>query len=403
MAEAPSGRPWLTIVGLGEDGPNGLPPASRRALDAAEVVMGAKRHLALLPALKAETVEWPVPFADGLPILRGYRGRAVVVLASGDPFWFGAGAVIARDLEVWEWRALPGPSTFSLAAARLGWPLEHTLCLGLHAAPLTRLRPHLAPGLRVIVLLRDGEAVPALAAYLCNEGFGETRLTVMEALGGPRERITVSTAGTLTGDAFAHPVAVALEIAGDGLCLPVASGIDDRFFDSDGQITKRPVRALALSALAPRPCETLWDIGGGSGSIAIEWLLSHPTTEAVSIEPRPDRARRIRANADRLGVDRLRVIEGSAPAALKGLAAPQAVFIGGGLSDALLTDLTQRLASGTRLVAHAVTLESEALLAAWSARRGGSLLRIDLSEAGALGSRRGWKAAYPVVQWRVVL
>lgn len=365
--------------------------------------MGAKRHLALLPSLKADTVEWPVPFADGLPILRGYRGRPVVVLASGDPFWFGAGAVIARDLDACEWRALPGPSTFSLAAARLGWPLERTLCLGLHAAPLSRVRPHLAPGLRAIVLLRDGEAVPALAAYMRDEGFGDTRLTVMEALGGPRERITVSTAETLPGDAFAHPVAVALEVAGDGLCLPIASGIDDGFFDTDGQITKRPVRALALSALAPRPYETLWDIGGGSGSIAIEWLLSHPTTEAVSIEPRADRAARIRANADRLGVDRLRVIEGQAPGALEGFAAPQAVFIGGGLSDALLTDLTERLSPGTRLVAHAVTLESEAVLAAWSERLGGSLLRVELSEAGALGARRGWKAAYPVVQWRVVL
>ncbi|MFZ5708123.1 MAG: precorrin-6y C5,15-methyltransferase (decarboxylating) subunit CbiE [Pseudomonadota bacterium] len=403
MAEAPSKTAWLTIVGLGENGPDGLPPASRRALDKAEVVMGAKRHLALLPGLKAETVEWPVPFADGLPILRRYRGRPVVVLASGDPFWFGAGAVIARDLNAREWRALPGPSTFSLAAARLGWPLERTLCLGLHAAPLSRVRPHLAPGLRAIVLLRDGEAVPALAAYMRDEGFGDTRLTVMEALGGPRERITVSTAETLPGDAFAHPVAVALEVAGDGLCLPIASGIDDGFFDTDGQITKRPVRALALSALAPRPYETLWDIGGGSGSIAIEWLLSHPTTEAVSIEPRADRAARIRANADRLGVDRLRVIEGQAPGALEGFAAPQAVFIGGGLSDALLTDLTERLSPGTRLVAHAVTLESEAVLAAWSERLGGSLLRVELSEAGALGARRGWKAAYPVVQWRVVL
>lgn len=394
---------WLTIVGLGEDGPDGLPPASRHALDRAEVVMGAKRHLALLPGLKAETVAWPVPFADGLPILRGFRGRRVVVLASGDPFWFGVGAVIARDFDPGEWRALPGPSTFSLAATRLGWPLERTLCLGLHAAPLSRLRPHLAPGLRAIVLLRDGDAVPTLAAYLRDAGFGDTRLTVMEALGGPRERIVTAIAATLPGDAFAHPLAVALEVSGDGPCLPVASGIEDAFFDTDGQITKRPVRALALSALAPLPSETLWDIGGGSGSIAIEWLLSHPTTEAVSIEPRADRAARIRANADRLGVDRLRVIEGKAPAALDGLAAPQAVFIGGGLSDAMLADLTGRLTSGTRLVAHAVTLDSEALLARWSDRLGGSLLRIDLSEAGPLGARRGWKAAYPVVQWRVVL
>ncbi|MEM9319656.1 MAG: precorrin-6y C5,15-methyltransferase (decarboxylating) subunit CbiE [Pseudomonadota bacterium] len=403
MADAPGIRPWLTIVGLGEDGPDGLLPASRHALDAAEVVIGAKRHLALLPDLKAETVEWPVPFADGIPVLHAHRGRRVVMLASGDPFWFGAGAVIARGLDPGEWHALPGRSTFSLAAARLGWPLDRTLCLGLHAAPLTRLKPYLAPGTRAIALLRDGEAVSGLAAYLRGEGFGATQFTVLEALGGPRERVTAGTAQNPPDTAHAHPAAVALDVAGEGAVIPCASGIEDSFFDTDGQITKRPVRALALSALAPRPFETLWDIGGGSGSIAIEWLLSHSRTEAVSIERRADRAARIRANADRLGVDRLAVVEGEAPSVLDGLAVPHAVFIGGGLSDALLGDLTARLAPGTRLVAHAVTLDSEALLSAWSERIGGSLLRMDLSEASPLGAKRGWKAAYPVVQWRVVL
>ena len=390
-------------MGLGEDGPDGLPPASRRALEEAEVVMGAKRHLALLPAHEAETVEWPVPFADGLPVLRELRGRRVVVLASGDPFWFGAGAVIAREFERGEWQALPGPSTFALAAARLGWPLERTLCLGLHAAPMARLRPHLAPGVRAILLLRDGQAVRELARYLADAGFGESRLTAMEALGGPRERIAEAPAHGLPDTVFRHPVAVAVEVAGKGGGLPRASGIEDGFFETDGQITKRPVRALALSALAPRPGETLWDIGGGSGSIAIEWLLADPSTRAIGIEARPDRAARIRANADRLGVDRLTVVEGAAPAALEGLSPPQAVFVGGGLSEALLADLATRLAPGTRLVAHAVTLESEALVMAWSERRGGALLRIELSEAAPLGPRRGWKASYPVVQWRVVL
>ena len=390
-------------MGLGEDGPDGLPPASRRALEEAEVVMGPPRHLALLPQRDAETIAWPVPFADGLPVLQGLRGRRVVVLASGDPFCFGAGSVIARELERGEWEALPGPSTFALAAARLGWPLEQTLCLGLHAAPMARLRPYLAPGVRTILLLRDGAAVHALAQYLNDTGFGESAVAVLEGLGGPREQITEARADGLPDTAFHHPVAVAVEIDGTGDAVPRASGIDDGFFETDGQITKSPVRALALSALAPRPGETLWDIGGGSGSIAIEWLLADPSTQAVSIEMRPDRAARIRANADRLGVDKLTVVEGEAPTALDGLAPPQAVFVGGGLSDALLTDLTARLAAGTRLVAHAVTLESEARLMAWSERLGGALLRIELSEAGPLGPRRGWKAAYPIVQWRVVL
>ena len=388
---------------MGEDGPDGLPPASRRALEGAEVVMAPPRHLALAPDTGAERIAWPVPFADGLPILMGLRGRRVAVLASGDPFWFGAGAVIARSLDPGEWRALPGPSSFALAAARLGWPLEAALCLGLHAAPLTRLRPHLAPGVRAIVLLRDGAAVGALAAYLTAEGFGPSALTVLEALGGPRERLTLARAEALPPEQFAHPVAVALHVAGTGAVMSRASGIADDVFATDGQITKRPVRALALSALAPRPGELLWDIGGGSGSISIEWLLADPSTQAISIEPRADRAGRIRANADRLGVDRLRVVQAAAPAALEGLDAPEAVFIGGGLSAALLDALTPRLAPGTRLVAHAVTLESEALLAAARARHGGELMRIDLAEAAPLGAKTGWVPARPVVQWRVVL
>jgi precorrin-6Y C5,15-methyltransferase (decarboxylating) len=399
MAETP----WLTIIGLGEDGPLGLPPASQNTLRQAKVVMGPPRHLALLDNITAEQIEWPVPFVDGLPLLMALRGRRVVVLASGDPFWFGAGSVIATHLDRSEWQALPAPSTFSHAAARLGWRLEDTLCLGLHAAPLTRLRPHLAPGARAIVLLRDGQALADLAAWLCTKGFGKSAMTVLEALAGPRERITHTVAQALPEMAFAHPLCVALEFAGDGAVMPKCSGLPDSFFETDGQITKRPIRALTLSALQPRAGLLLWDIGGGSGSVAIEWLLAHPTTRAIAIEPRTDRAATIRRNADGLGVDRLQIVDGRAPGALVGLPLPDVVFIGGGLSQDLLDHLTAILAKGTRLVANAVTLESEALLAAVQARLGGTLLRIELAEAAPLGAKRGWKASYPVVQWAVVL
>lgn len=399
MSEAP---PWLTILGLGEDGPEGLSAASHAALAAAEVIMGAARHLALLPDLTAQTIPWPVPFADGIPRLLALRGKRVVMLASGDPFWFGAGTSVMRHLAPGEWRALPAPSTFSRAAARLGWPLEDTVCLGLHAAPLTRLRPHLAPGTRLIVLLRDGAAVSELAAYLEAQGVGATQMTVMEALGGPREQVRRLPAAGFALTDIAHPVAVALEPAGDAAVPHRASGQPDSLFDHDGQITKRPVRALTLSALAPRPGERLWDIGAGSGSIAIEWLLAHPACQAVAIEADAGRADRLRANADRLGMDRLVLVRGRAPEALAGLPAPDAVFIGGGLSAALLATLWQVLPPGCRLVANAVTLESEALLTQAQADHGGSLLRIELAEAAPLGARRGWKAFYPVVQWSVL-
>lgn len=391
----------MTIIGLGEDGPAGLTDASRAALAAAEVVTGAARHLALLPGLAAEVRVWPVPFADGIAPLLALRGRRVVMLASGDPFWFGAGSVLARHLAPGEWRAFPGPSVFALAAARLGWGIDSLACLGLHAAPLTRLRPHLAPGRRAVVTLRDGAAAGELARWLTGEGFGATVLHVLEALGGPRERQRSVTARDCALDDVQHPVAVALEVAGGGAVLGGASGRADSWFAHDGQISKRPLRALALSALAPRPGELLWDIGAGSGSIGIEWLLSHPANRAIGFEGDATRAARARENALRLGADRLVVVEGRAPAVLQGQPLPDAVFIGGGLSAALLEALFALLPGGARLVAHAVTLESEALLAQWQAARGGSLLRIELAEAAPLGTRRGWKSVWPVVQWSV--
>ena len=393
---------WLTIIGLGEDGPEGLSPASLEALDAAEVIMGSERHLSLIGSNGAERITWPIPFDDGLPLLEGLRGRNVAVLASGDPFWFGAGSVIARRFAPGEWHAIPGTSVFSLAAARLGWPLERVPCLGLHAAPFARLRPHLAAGQRAIAAVRDGAAVDELAAYLNDLGFGETRMHVLEALGGPRERCREVTAGTYALKGVSHPVAVAIDVAGSSTSLSVASGQPDDVFESDGQMTKRPIRAITLSTLAPRPGEMLWDIGSGSGSVAIEWLMAHVSTQAAAIEMSADRAARIRKNARALGQDRLVVIEGQAPGSLGGLEAPDAVFIGGGLDRGLIDWMWGNLAPGTRVVANAVTLETGALLTDAQAEFGGTLTKVELAEAAPVGRYRGWKAAYPVVQWNVV-
>lgn len=399
----PPEKPWLTIIGIGEDGPDGLTPAARAALDRATFVTGAPRHLALLPPLRAELLPWPAPFEQGIAPLLARRGEATVMLASGDPFWFGAGSTVTHHLRPGEWIAHPTPSTFNLATARLGWPLQDTECLGLHAAPVARLRRHAVPGRRAIVLLRDGTAVDSLCAYLREIGFGASTLHILEALGGPRERIRQIAAEEAPPEDIVHPVAVGIFFTGDGRTMPRTSGLADDWFDHDGQITKSPVRALTLSALAPRPGECLWDIGAGSGSVAIEWLLAHPSTQAVAFEADPIRAARARTNAAALGVDRLTVVEGKAPSILEGRTRPQAIFIGGGISEKLLETLWSLPGDSCRLVANAVTLESEALLARWHAHRGGDLLRIDIARASPLGTRRGWRSAYPLVQWSVTL
>lgn len=391
--------PWLSIIGIGEDGLSGLAPASRAVLEEADIVFGGPRHLALARVGERGRA-WPLPFSVE-PVI-ACRGRPVAVLASGDPFWFGVGGTLADHLAPSEWRAFPAPSTFSLVAARLGWRLEDTRCLGLHAATFDRLSHDIENGMRAVCLLRDGEAVATLGAWLTAHGFGNSEAHVFEAVGGPRERHVYVAASLLPSTPFAAPVAVAIDVRG-GRGRIRSGGLPDDAFDHDGQITKRPVRALTLSALAPRRGERLWDIGAGSGSISIEWLLATGVRgEAIAIEPRADRAARVRANAAAFGVaEQLTVIEGTAPAALAGLAAPDAVFVGGGASEAVLGDLWERLPSGTRVVVNAVTLETEALVTAWSDRCGGELMRIEVAHARPLGSKRGWSPSRQVVQWCV--
>ncbi len=392
-------EPWLSIIGLGEDGLAGLPGASLEALAQAEIVFGAPRHLSLAE-VGARGQAWPVPF-DLAPLL-ACKGQRVAMLVSGDPFWFGAGGSVAAHLSPAEWRAYPVAGVFSIVAARLGWRLEDVICLGLHAAPFARLRAVLGRGVRVISTLRDADAVADLGAWLHENGFAATRITVCEAMGGPRERLRERLSEGIAWADIATPVAVAL----DGADLPRdaglsrAAGLPDDLFMHDGQITKRPVRALTLSALAPRAGLRLWDIGAGSGSISVEWCLAGGL--AHCIEARRARTDNIRANADAFGVaHRLEVTEGRAPDALAGLPAPDAVFIGGGGDAALYDRLWPMLPPGCRLVANGVTLETEAVLAGCHTRFGGQLLRVDLAEATPLGGFRGWTAARPVVQWSV--
>ena len=387
--------PWLTIIGLGEDGPEGLSPASREALASATAIFGGPRHLSLVDA-GDKGHPWPIPF-DPTPVL-AFRGQPTVVLASGDPFWFGAGGSLMAHLAPGEWTSHPAPSTFQLAANRLGWKLEDTFCLGLHAASFARLRPVLGRGVRVICTLRDGAAVESIARWLAAHGHRNAKITVLCRLGGPHERVWTLQPSAM--DQFlVGPVAVAIEARDPG--LPRASGLPDELFQHDGQITKRPVRALTLSALAPRAGETLWDIGAGSGSIGIEWLLAGGA-RVEALEADPTRAARARGNVEAFGLShRHRLTEARAPEGLQGLPTPDAVFIGGGASDALLSALWDLIPPGTRLVMNAVTLETEALVLDWSARHGGQLLKIDLAEPTAIGRKRGWKAALPILQWSV--
>lgn len=394
--------PWLTIIGLGEDGLAGLSEASRAALQNAQIIFGGPRHLALVGADRGgRGRDWPVPFSID-PVL-AEKGRRVVVLASGDPFWFGAGGSLSRALGPDDWTCHPAPSTFARAAARLGWRLEEVLCLGLHAAPVERVRPVLAKGQRLICLMRDGGAVAGMARWLTDQGFGPSALTVLEALGGPRERVRRTTAAGYDLTDVSHPVALA--IAADGARgLPRTSGLPDTLFASDGVMTKAPVRALTLMALAPRAGEVLWDLGAGSGSVSVEWCLAAPGTTAHAVEARADRLANIRANATAFGLShRLLATDGDWPGRIAALPRPDAVFIGGGADRAGIEPLLALLPEGTRLVANAVTIETEMLLIELQRERGGRLMRFDIAEAQPLGRMLGWVPARPVVQWSVTL
>jgi precorrin-6B C5,15-methyltransferase / cobalt-precorrin-6B C5,C15-methyltransferase len=395
---------WLSIVGIGEDGVDGLSAAARRLVEGAEIVFGGRRHLALAaPLIRGAARPWPSPFDGAADEVLRHRGRNVCVLASGDPFQYGVGAVLARHVAPREMIVVPAPSAFSLAAARLGWALPHTVLLSVHGRALDLLRPHLQPGARLLALTSDADGPAAIAKLLAATGFGASRLTVLEALGGPRERIRSAIAAAFDVEApdALNTVAIEVEAAADARVLARTPGLADDLFEHDGQITKREIRALTLSSLKPRRGELLWDVGAGSGAVAIEWLLADPAfMRAIAVERRADRAARIARNAAAFGVPDLKVVEAAAPAALRDLPVPDAVFIGGGASEPGLIDAAAHtLRPGGRLVINAVTLDSEALLLTRHAALGGELIRIAVTRAEPLGGKTAWRPALPVTQW----
>lgn len=389
---------WLTVVGIGEDGYAGLGKAARRALLGAELIIGAPRQLALLPkCIGAPQQNWPSPFS--LDALLAQRGKPVCVLASGDPMLFGVGASLARQLPADELLILPAPSSTSLAAARMAWPLQEVTVLSVVARPLAALQAQIYPGARLLILSNDGSSPAAIAQLLRERGFGPSRLTVLEHLGGPSERRIDGQAASwdLSEAAALNIVAVECVAGADAQRLPLTIGLPDIAYQHDGQLTKRDVRAITLARLAPMPGELLWDVGAGCGSIGIEWLRSHPSCRAIAIEADPGRQQLIALNRDALGVPHLQLLAGHAPEALLGLQAPDAIFIGGGVTiPGLLEACWQQLKPGGRLVANAVTLQSEATLLAWRSQYGGELTRIQIAQAKPLGDFDTWRSALPI-------
>ncbi|PQP05163.1 cobalamin biosynthesis bifunctional protein CbiET [Pseudomonas frederiksbergensis] len=390
--------PWLTVVGIGEDGFKGLGKNARRALLGASRIFGGQRQLDLLPVcIRGERQLWPSPFS--LEPLLALRGEPVCVLASGDPMFFGVGASLARQLPGAEMLILPAPSSVSLAAARLGWPLQDVVTLSVVARPVAALNAHLFSGVRLLVLSNDGQSPAAIAALLRERGFGPSRLTVLEHLGGEAERRIEGAANDWSDPAIADLNLIAIECIAEPNTprLSRLAGLPDSAFQHDGQLTKRDVRAITLARLAPIPGELLWDVGAGSGSIGIEWMRAHPSCRALAIEADEGRQSLIEHNRDALGVPGLQLIRGSAPRALNGLERPDAIFIGGGVTrEGVLDTCWAQLKPGGRLIANAVTLQSEVTLMAWRERHGGELTRIHVAQAQPLGEFDTWRHALPI-------
>lgn len=400
---------WLWIVGIGEDGWEGLNSEAKQAIQEAELLFGGVRHLGLIPesAGVAARRAWPSPMSAAIEqILHEYRGqKKVAVLASGDPMLYGVGVVLTRQLAPAEFRVVPQVSSFSLACARLGWPSAATNLVTLVDRPVESLLCHLTPGARLVLFSEDGSTPAKVAQSLTRSGYGPSIVHLFENLGGSAERSQSKEAQHWGDDRCGKLNLVAVSCVADATARPLslAPGLPEDAFETDGQLTKREVRAATLARLAPLPGQQLWDVGAGTGTIGIEWMRVHPTCSCVAFEQRADRARRIRANANRLGVPALEIAEGSAPATFAGREAPDTIFIGGGFGDERLFDACwERLRSGGRLMANAVTLQNEAGLLSCYQRYGGDLVRMMVSRAEFLGGTYGWRPMMPITQWMAI-
>ncbi len=395
---------WLTIIGIGDDGLESLASSSRALIEAADIIVGSQRILDLAELSKKETHIWTSPIEDMISQIESWKGKSVIILATGDPMHFGVGVTLARHFPLEELTILPSPSAFSLAAARLGWPLQGVEMISLHGRPVSLLHPYLQPGAKIIALTASGETIPEVSKILSERGFGESRLTVLEHMGGANERIVPIRADDCGSQNFADFNTLAIEcIAGaDVKILPRTPGLPDDAFAHDGQLTKREVRAITLAALGPAPHALLWDVGAGCGSIAIEWMRAARGARAIAFEQNPERINRIAENAVALGVPGLEVVAGDVSETLEDNASPDVIFLGGALTNNnIFKTCWAALQPGGRLVANAVTLEGEAALIARHEIHGGEIVRIDISHVTHIGTRRALKPRRAVTQWRV--
>ena len=393
---------WLNIIGLGEDGLDALPQRLRALVDQAELIVGGARHLAMAADAKAEKQSWASPLSRTIDEIWARRGRPVVVLATGDPMHFGIGVALARRVPAAELAVHPHISAFSLAAARMHWPLAEVDCLTIHGRPLELLIGAAAPDRKLFLLAHDGGSPAEITRLLTELGYGESEVTVLEHMGGSRERVYAGRAAgwNFPRAADLNTIAVLCRAGQDARLLSLAPGLPDEAFAHDGQLTKREIRAATLAALRPLPGQMLWDVGAGCGSVAIEWLRTHRSLAAIAIEADPARQELIARNAAALGTPFLKLIKGTAPQSYDGLPEPDAVFIGGGLSeDGVIEQAWARLKPGGRMVANAVTAEGETRLLAWRERHGGGMTRLSVARLSPVGDLHGWRPLMPVTQW----
>jgi precorrin-6B C5,15-methyltransferase / cobalt-precorrin-6B C5,C15-methyltransferase len=395
---------WLSIIGIGEEGIEALPPATRHLIDRADILVGGKRHLAMAGKDARPRITWATPLSLTVDEILSHKDKRVCVLATGDPLWFGIASSLVRRVRIDEMTIIPSPSAFSLACARLGWPLSEVDCLTLHGRPLTLLHSAIAPKVRLLILSHDHNTPEAVADILCDRGFGASKMSVFEHMGGGRERRVEATAEKWDVPDIADFNTIAVEcIAGPNASLrPKTPGLPDVAFIHDGQLTKREVRAITLANLAPFAGALLWDVGAGCGSVAIEWIRSATGARAIAFERNEKRLQMINDNASALGTPFLEIVSGTAPACFENQPPPDAIFIGGGISvEGLFDHCWNILPSQGRLVANAVTLEGEARLNQLSLEHGGELTRIDISRAQPIGNYRGWRPFRLVTQWSI--